>query len=129
MKITPLLYLSLFLSFSGIAQQSEGKVFITTNSDIDKVITQKKAYNKSLKTIDGYRIQLFFGNEKKAYKTKEKFISLYPEIPVTITFSSPDWKVQAGNYLNRLDADRAIVEIKSDFTGAIVLNTKIDIYP
>jgi len=131
MKFTPLLYISLYLffSYSGFAQQSSGKVTVKTNSKIDRVITEKKAYNKSLKTTDGYKIQLYFGNEKKAYEAKDEFSSLFPDIPVKIIFSSPDWKVQAGNYPDRLDADRALIDIKIDFPGAIVLETDIDINP
>jgi len=129
MKITHLIYisLSLFFYYSGFAQQTIGKVDIKTTSDIDRVITEKKAYNKSLKTMDGYKIQLFYGNEKNAYEAKEEFRSLFPDIPVKIIFSSPDWKVQAGNYRSRLDADRALIDIKNDFTVAIVLKTDIDI--
>ncbi len=104
-----------------------GKVTVKTNPEIDKVISQKKAYNNSLKTMNGYKVQLFFGNEKKAYEEKTKFRGLFPDIPVKIIFSSPDWKVQAGNYLNRLDADKALLDIKNDFSGAIVLETEIDI--
>ncbi len=125
----PLIYLSFFLFFSlsGFAQQTIGKVTVKTDSDIDKVISKKKAYNKSLKTMNGYKIQLFFGDEKKAYEEKDKFRGLFPDIPVKIIFRSPDWKVQAGNYLSRLDADRALIDIKNDFSGAIVLETEIDI--
>ncbi len=129
MKISLLIFSSFFLLFSlsGFAQQTMGKVTVKTNPEIDKVISQKKAYNNSLKTMNGYKVQLFFGNEKKAYEEKTKFRGLFPDIPVKIIFSSPDWKVQAGNYLNRLDADKALLDIKNDFSGAIVLETEIDI--
>ena len=129
MKFMPLIYLSFFLFFSlsGSAQQTIGKVTVKTDSDIDNVISKKKTYNKSLKTVNGYKIQLFFGDEKKAYEEKDKFRGLFPDIPVKIIFSSPDWKIQAGNYLSRLDADRALIDIKNDFSGAIVLETEIDI--
>ncbi|MEN8123564.1 MAG: SPOR domain-containing protein [Bacteroidota bacterium] len=129
MKITPFIYISLYLffSYSGLAQQTSGKVTVKTTSDIDRVISKKKAFNKSIKTMDGYKIQLFFGVEKKAYEAEDEFSSLFPDIPVKIIFSSPDWKVQAGNFMNRLDADRALIDIKNDFPGAIVLETEIDI--
>ncbi|MEN8185743.1 MAG: SPOR domain-containing protein [Bacteroidota bacterium] len=128
MKITPI-YLILFflISLSGIAQQTEGTLKIKTSREIDKVISQKKASNASIKSIEGYKIQLFYGSEKNAHKVKEEFRSLFPEIPAKIIFSSPDWKVQAGNYISKLDADKVLKNIKKDFPSAIILKTDINI--
>lgn len=128
MKSTPIYIILFFLvSISSFAQQSEGNLNIKTNRDIDKVISQKKAINAKTKTLKGYKIQLFYGSEKGAYKIKDEFTALYSGIPVKITFSSPDWKVQVGNYINKLDADKILKDIKNDFPSAIALKADIDI--
>lgn len=115
-----------FLSISVHAQIS-GDMNIKTNEGIDKLIAQKIAYNKSLKTIRGYKIQLYYGSEQGAYGIKDKFNKLYPDIPAKLTFNTPDWKIQAGNYYTKLQADHDIVQFKIDFPGAIVIATDIDI--
>lgn len=115
-----------FLSISVHAQIS-GDMNIKTNEGIDKLISQKIAYNKSLKTIRGYKIQLYYGSEQGAYGIKDKFNKLYPEISAKLTFNTPDWKIQAGNYYTKLQADHDIVQFKIDFPGAIVIATDIDI--
>ena len=61
------------LSFHGSAQDSKGTVQIQSSSSIDDVIKQKKDYNKSLGTIKGYKIQLFYGIEKEAYDIRDEF--------------------------------------------------------
>ena len=76
---------------------------------------------------EGYKIQLYYGSEQGAYGIKDKFNQLYPEIPAKLTFNTPDWKIQAGNYYTKLQADHDIVQFKIDFPGAIVIATDIDI--
>jgi hypothetical protein len=115
----------MLLSFQSFAQQTEGTVRIESSAEIDDVIAQKKEYNKSLGTIKGYKIQLFYGNEKDAYEIKDEFKAIFPEISTKIIFSSPEWKVQVGNYKTRLEADNALVEIKLDFPNAIIFATDI----
>ncbi len=118
----------LFLSSCIIsAQQEPGVVKIKSDPAISKVLKQKIKYNKKAKYFKGFRIQLFYGSEEGAKKEMDKFKQLYPKIPVDLLFSSPDWKVQAGKYLSKLDADRDLKDIKKDFPSAIVLHTKIEI--
>jgi hypothetical protein len=116
-----------FIPAISFAQQKEGVVKIETNAKIDEIIAKKKQFNKSLKEVNGYKIQLFYGNEKNSHKIKEKFKALYPKIDATIIFSSPQWKVQVGNYRTRLEADRNLVEIKKEYSGAIVIASEIEL--
>lgn len=115
-----------FFSLTSIAQQKEGVVQIETSTKIDEIIAKKKQFNKSLKTTKGYKIQLFYGNEKNSYKIKEEFEALFPEIETKIIFSSPQWKVHVGNFRTRLEADRNLVDIKNKYSGAIVIASEID---
>ncbi|MFD1314490.1 SPOR domain-containing protein [Namhaeicola litoreus] len=123
------LFLLFFLNFTTVifAQYTTGSVKVNTQTGIEKIVNAKIAYNKSVKTVKGYKIQLFYGSEKGAYDSKEKFEKLFPEIPAKLTFSTPDWKIQVGNYFTKLQADKDLENIKLDFPGAIVLATDIDI--
>ena len=114
-----------FIGTQIFAQQTKGTVRIESSAKIDQIVAQKKQYNKNLKTYKGYRIQLFYGSEKGSYDIRNEFKVLFSEIPTKIVFSSPEWKVQVGNYKSRLEADRALVDIKKEFPSAIILATKI----
>jgi len=116
-----------FSSFFVSAQNEQGVVKIKSDKEISALLRKKVEYNKTKDTYKGYRIQLFYGSEKGANKEIDKFKSLYPEIPVNLLFSSPDWKVQAGNYHTKLDADKDLKDIKIDFPSAIVLQTEIEL--
>ncbi len=116
-----------FSSFFVSAQNEQGVVKIRADKEISDLLKKKIEYNKTKATYEGYRIQLFYGSEKGANKEMNKFKSLYPEINVKLLFSSPDWKVQAGNYHSKLDADRDLKDIKLDFPSAIVLQSEIEL--
>ena len=116
----------LLFSIINYAQQKEGIVKIESSTNIDKVISQKKIYNKNLKSINGFKIQVFYGNEKNSYKVKDEFNALFEDIPAKIVFSSPQWKVQVGNFKTRLEADKTLLEIKKEYPSAIIVPTEID---
>lgn len=122
--ITVLLFI--FICVQSHAQQVEGELKIENSAKIDQLLTQKKEYNKKINILKGFKIQLFYGNEKGAYEIKDEFESLFPEISTKIIFSSPEWKVQVGNYKTRLQADRSLVEIKKEYPSAIIFATEID---
>jgi hypothetical protein len=116
-----------FLFSNQVFSQNEGKLEIQSNEKIKNIINKKEAYNRNLKNIKGYKIQLFNGSEQGAYKTRDDFSTMFPDIEIKIQFFSPEWKVRVGNYKNRLDADRALFEIKQAFPNAIILPAMIDI--
>lgn len=104
-----------------------GIIKIHSNEKIKRIVAKKKQYNKDLKTIDGYKIQIYFGSEKSALKKEEEFKSLFPEVKTKIWLDAVDWKVWVGNYKTRLEADRALEEIKGGFISAFVVTSKIKI--
>lgn len=116
-----------FLGISAMGQTKEGSVRVETSAHIDEMLAQKKEYNKSIDSFDGYKIQIYYGTEKKCYEVKEEFDLLFPDTETIIIFSTPQWKLQVGNYKTRLEADHAIVNIKKEYPAAIVLASEIEI--
>ena len=116
-----------FWQYNLAAQTNEATLRIESSAHIDEMLAQKKDYNKTIDKFEGFKIQIYYGSEKECYKVKEEFTSLYPEIDTSIIFSTPQWKLQIGNYRTRLKADHAMVNIKKEYPAAIVLATEIEI--
>ena len=129
MKYKMLVFLS-FLTLcqlNAFGQTKEGTVRIESSAHIDEMVAQKKDYNKTVETLQGYKIQIYYGSEKKCYEVKDEFSSLFRDIATSIIFSTPQWKLQIGNYRTRLEADHAMVNIKKEYPAAIVLASEIEI--
>jgi hypothetical protein len=127
-KYRLLFFLSFLLLYqlNASGQTKEGTVRIESSAHIDEMVAQKKDYNKTVETFQGYKIQIYYGSEKECYEMKDEFSSLFPDIATSIIFSTPQWKLQVGNYRTRLEADHEMVNIKKEYPAAIVLATEIE---
>jgi len=114
----------LFYAFNLFAQ-TEGTIKVQSNASIKQLVAKKRAYNKNLNEVKGYKIQLFYGSEEGAIKVREEFNSVFPDIRSELKFNSPDWKVWAGSFKTKLEADRVLAEIKEGFPSAIRIATQI----
>ncbi len=115
-----------FISFS-IYAQTKGEIKIKTTPEIKNLVSKRIAYNKSKKSIKGYRIQIYYGSENGAIHARSKFLGLFPNTATYIDYESPDWKVKVGNFKTKLEADKAREEILLVFDGAFVLEEKIPV--
>ncbi|WP_299005741.1 SPOR domain-containing protein [uncultured Tenacibaculum sp.] len=113
------LIITFILLFSAGVFSVNAQSKYTDNKNINSLIEKKRAYNKHNGT--GYRIQLYYGLERRARSIRNRFKVEYPDIYTKLTYEEPNWKIQVGNYKTRLHADRALNEIREKFSGAIVV--------
>ena len=110
-----------------LSQENEGDLRVESSASVKELIAQKIAHNKEQNSYPGYKIQIYYGSEKECYEIKDEFTSLFPDIPTSIIFSTPQWKLQVGEYRSRLEADKSIQSIKKEYPSAIVLSTEIEL--
>lgn len=93
----------------------------TTNisTEVKSLISKKRSFNKTIGF--GYKIQIFNGNEITAKSKQKKFKILYPRVKSKLVYNAPEWKVQVGNYKTKLEADRAMLIFKKEFSGIIAV--------
>lgn len=126
-KFSSLLAFILMIPGILLSQENEGDIRVESSASVKELIAQKIAYNKEQNSYPGYKIQIYYGSEKECYEIKDEFTSLFPDIPTSIIFSTPQWKLQVGEYRSRLEADKSIQSIKKEYPSAIVLATEIEL--
>jgi hypothetical protein len=92
-----------------------------TSTDQNLAILLKKKRDYNSQTKNGFCIQIYNGNEKKAVSRMKKFSELFPEIEIKRIYKVPEWKVQTQLYKTRLEADRVLNQIQQKYPGARVL--------
>lgn len=113
-------FLVLFFSKNTSAQQ--GTVTINQDSKITQLLEIKKDLEKDNKLSDGFTIQLgYYDNLNGANAVIRKYRGIYGSWPASIEYETPNYKVWAGNFNSRLEADRALMEIKRNFSSAFIL--------
>lgn len=102
-----------------VAQQA----VVTVNQDgkIPELLTLKKQLEKENKLSNGYTIQLYYGDLSKANYIMSRYRGSYGAWPVSLEYETPNYKVWVGDYATRIEADRALLEIKEKFPSAFIL--------
>jgi hypothetical protein len=102
--------LILLVSAKSIAQSAT----LTVNQDpkIIQLLELKKNLEKEREFSDGYTIQLYYGELDKANQTLRKYKGSYSNWPASIEYETPNYKVWAGNFASRIEAERAFFETR-----------------
>lgn len=114
----------LLVFFTAAATAQSGTVTVNADVKIDELLTIKKRLEKENKLDGGYTIQLFYGDLSKAESTLKKYRSSYGSWPASIEYETPNYKIWAGNFGSRIEADRALMEVQKGFPNAFILEKK-----
>ncbi len=109
--------LLIFTLFSLESHSQTGQVTIDANKNIDKLLE----FKKDIRTIDLYKIRIYSGDRSGAENTKSQVIGLYGDWPSIMEYETPNYKVYVGNFLSRLEADRALLKVKKNYPSALIL--------
>jgi hypothetical protein len=99
---------------------------LAVNKKLDAVLDSIDRINLSRRSVDGFTIQVYSGKREEAMSTKRQLASTLG-ISSEVQFTEPIFRVKAGKYYSRLDAQRDYVEIKKHFPSAIVIPDRISI--
>jgi SPOR domain len=98
------------------------------NNQVDMALDSIAVRNKTVRYSSGYRIQVFVGNDRKEVDEAKSYIyQNFPELSTYLTFSQPTYKLKAGDFTSRLDAERYYSSIRQRYSSAMLINERIDI--
>jgi hypothetical protein len=111
--------------------QTRGTVEVVKDPLIDTLIAKRPTLVKvspvSEESSSGYRVQIFFGsNRQSAYAAQAKFRDEYPEYRTYISYNDPNFRVQAGDFHTRLEAQKLMSELTQSFTSLFIIPGKIN---
>jgi hypothetical protein len=123
-------FIALFFTTPAFSQ-TRGKVDVVKDARIDTFAARRLELNKAggadAANINGYRVQIFTGeNRKDAYTAQAKFQEEFPDIRTYIIYNEPNFKVRAGDFRTRLEAEKLEEELKKWFTGMFIISEKIN---
>lgn len=116
-----------------IIQSSKGVGKSTINqSSAIKTAFQKHVERNSSKSMSGYRIRVFYDNDRTARAKSEGIAHYiaghYPGLRVYRTFESPNFKVTVGDFRTKDEALRLFSELKILYPSAFIIKENIN-YP
>lgn len=100
----------------------------TVNKRLDGVLDSIDRINLSRKFIDGYTIQVYSGQKREdALNVKKQLTISIPGVTSEVQYEQPNFKVKAGKYFTRLEAQKDFERIKKYFPSAILVPGQISI--
>jgi len=135
-----LLIIGLLLLQSGFAQDrfdtSASGIVIRKDPRVDVLIKKQAAINSTIKKANvrsgrGYRLLVINTNKRdEAIDAKTKIYTYYPELKSYLTYQSPFFKVKAGNFKTREEAEKYRKNMSVIFPkGVFIINDTIELKP
>lgn len=103
-----------------------GFVNIYIPANVDALVSKHRYINQQEDKMDGWRIQLMQATDRNiVYSTRGRFASRYPKTEVYLDYKQPYFKLRVGNFKNRMDAYKFLLNIRVDFDRAFLVQEKI----
>jgi len=94
---------------------------IVQDSKLQTLVELKGELEKENKLSNGYTVQLHNGNLERAQARKKEYDKSDSSWPASIHYETPNYKLWVGNFDTRLEADRALLQLKDKFPSAFIL--------
>jgi hypothetical protein len=129
-------FITIFIPATAQAQ-TRGTVEVIKDARIDTLVARRA----SLKVVGGtstasavystssygYRVQIYSGSSRKeAYDVQSRFMNEHPGMRTYIAYTEPNYKVRAGDFRSRLEAERLMQELRGRFTSLFIIEGKIN---
>jgi hypothetical protein len=101
---------------------------LTINKKLDAILDTIDQANLNRRFVEGYTIQVYSGQKREdALNTKRHLDSVVPELRSELQYQQPNFRVKAGRYFNRLDAQEDFAAVRRYFPNAIITPEKISV--
>ena len=120
------LLLVLIFSISSLSFSQTAELNVKQDPRLDSLLNKKIALDRERYANEYYTLQLYYGNLETATETLENAKEAYPNIPVELSFETPNYKVQAGRFKDKILGLKTLDTVKKDFPSAFLLTRKIE---
>jgi hypothetical protein len=98
------------------------------NKRLQTVLDTMAQQNKAIRYVSGYRIQLYVGNvRQEADNAKSYIYQSFPDLNPYVSYSQPTYRVKAGDFMYRSDAEQYLEQIRGQYSSAVILADRVEI--
>jgi hypothetical protein len=135
-----LLLLALIAIKNAFAQNATysdtSSVIVHRDARVDALVKKEAAINAAIKkasarSMRGYRLLVVNTNKRdEAIDAKTKVYTYFPELKAYLVYQTPYFKLKAGNFKTRAEAEKYRKDMASFFPkGVFIINDTIEITP
>ncbi|RYY64663.1 MAG: SPOR domain-containing protein [Chitinophagaceae bacterium] len=128
-------YLALLLTlFTFSAASAQPSVVVHKDPRVDLLAKRQSQINVAVRrasshTAQGFRLLIISTTDRQAaINAKSKIYTLYPELKAYLSYQSPYYKLKAGNFKTRAEADSYRKSLNAQFPkGVFVINDVVEL--
>jgi hypothetical protein len=103
-------------------------VQVLGNPELDTLVQRNIESNQITNGIQGYRVQIFFGSDRKAANdARTQFLQLYPNTEAYLLYQQPNFKVRVGDFRTQQEAQALFKELLRHFERVFLVPDKINL--
>ena len=116
---------AIFVVFCSLKTFSQDdKINLFQDSKFEKLLNEKRRIFAGNIADDNFKIQIFNGVTDEAKRTLLAFRREFPELESTVVFNTPNYKVIAGNFKTRIEAERNLLAVKKVYKNALLIRPR-----
>jgi hypothetical protein len=119
-----LMFLVVLIGSSQLAGQSA--VAINTETGIDALMELFQTQNEAENKVEGWRVQILATTDRSRLETVESAFKVnYPSVPVDWVHTKPYYKLRAGAFQTKQEAERLKHTLERQFEGVYLVKDKV----
>ena len=107
-----------------IQARKEGHITLVQSRSLEAI---NDSLVKNPIQLQGYRVQVFFGEIDRAKEARADYIRRHPDEKCIIEHVPPNFSVRIGDFTDEMHAYRRMKELKADYPSAIIVPGPIDV--
>jgi hypothetical protein len=105
---------------------AQSTVAINTESGIDALMELFQTANEAENKVDGWRVQILATTDRNRLETVESAFKVnYPSVPVDWVHTKPYYKLRAGAFQTKQEAERLKHTLERQFEGVYLVKDKV----
>lgn len=119
--------LLLLLLPAGAVLSGQRMVAITPDEDVEQVLNLFSEVNEREDKVEGWRVQLLATTDRQQLETTErKFRADYPSVTVDWVHNKPYYKLRAGAFFTRQEAERLRQNLSEEYEGVYLVKDQVE---
>ncbi|MEM6398181.1 MAG: SPOR domain-containing protein [Bacteroidota bacterium] len=119
--------LFILLTTSTLSVLAQGNVQVTAEEPVNRLLNAFMQVNEETTTVEGWRVQILATTDRQRLETVEsRFERQYPSVPVDWVHTSPYYKLRAGAFLTKLEAERLKFSLSREFEGVYLVRDEVE---
>jgi len=118
---------AVFLLLAASLSAQQRLLVVTPDADVDRLLNLFSEINEVEEEVEGWRVQILATTDRRQLEETERdFKANYPSVPVDWVHNAPYYKLRAGAFFDRQQADRLRQTLSRDFEGVYLVKDEVE---